>query len=92
VPKHAGSATGEAPPAGQQVVTFGQGPLVPSPNLVLGRTTFPTSPLPPGMSDPDEAVGGNPGTGWNPGGRRRAGGAGRPLIGPNVRPLPPAQG
>ncbi|RII15783.1 F5/8 type C domain protein [Streptomyces sp. YIM 130001] len=33
----------------------------------LGRTTFPTSPLPPGMSRPAAAVDGDPGTAWRPG-------------------------
>ncbi|MFJ8954335.1 discoidin domain-containing protein [Streptomyces sp. NPDC102381] len=33
----------------------------------LGRTVFPTSPLPEGMSDPATAVDGDPGTSWRPG-------------------------
>ncbi|MEV0017148.1 discoidin domain-containing protein [Streptomyces tendae] len=33
----------------------------------LGRNTFPTSPLPPGMSRPDAAVDGDPDTAWRPG-------------------------
>ncbi|MFI6349209.1 discoidin domain-containing protein [Streptomyces sp. NPDC050560] len=36
-------------------------------DLALGRTTFPTNPLPPGMSDPAAAVDGDPGTAWTPG-------------------------
>lgn len=33
----------------------------------LGRNTFPTNPLPPGMSRPDAAVDGAPDTSWHPG-------------------------
>ncbi|MER6167355.1 discoidin domain-containing protein [Streptomyces violaceorubidus] len=33
----------------------------------LGRNTFPTDPLPPGMSRPDAAVDGDPDTAWRPG-------------------------
>ncbi|MFD7562608.1 discoidin domain-containing protein [Streptomyces tendae] len=33
----------------------------------LGRNTFPTSPLPTGMSRPDAAVDGDPDTAWRPG-------------------------
>ncbi|KOX48175.1 discoidin domain-containing protein [Streptomyces sp. NRRL F-7442] len=33
----------------------------------LGRNTFPTSPLPAGMTRPDAAVDGDPGTAWHPG-------------------------
>lgn len=36
-------------------------------DLALGRTTFPTSPLPPGMSDPASAVDGDSRTSWLPG-------------------------
>ncbi|WP_233521730.1 discoidin domain-containing protein [Streptomyces triticagri] len=36
-------------------------------DLALGRTTFPTSPLPPGMSSPAAAVDGDSGTAWRPG-------------------------
>jgi F5/8 type C domain-containing protein len=36
-------------------------------DLAAGRTTFPTSPLPPGMSDPAAAVDDNPLTAWIPG-------------------------
>ncbi|SEF50092.1 F5/8 type C domain-containing protein [Actinacidiphila yanglinensis] len=36
-------------------------------DLALGRVTFPTSPLPPGMSDPAAAVDGDPHTAWTPG-------------------------
>ncbi|MET8473644.1 discoidin domain-containing protein [Streptomyces sp. NPDC006422] len=36
-------------------------------DLALGRTVFPTSPLPDGMSDPAAAVDGDPSTSWRPG-------------------------
>ncbi|MFD9870836.1 discoidin domain-containing protein [Streptomyces niveus] len=36
-------------------------------DLALGRTTFPTAPLPPGMTDPGAAVDGDPRTYWKPG-------------------------
>jgi hypothetical protein len=36
-------------------------------DLALGRVTFPTSPLPAGMSDPGAAVDGDPATSWAPG-------------------------
>ncbi|MFF1685076.1 MULTISPECIES: discoidin domain-containing protein [unclassified Streptomyces] len=36
-------------------------------DLALGRTVFPTSPLPAGMSDPAAAVDGDPATSWRPG-------------------------
>jgi hypothetical protein len=36
-------------------------------DAALGCQTFPTSPLPPGMSDPAAAVDGDPATSWTPG-------------------------
>jgi hypothetical protein len=39
----------------------------PLPDLALGRITFPSAPLPPGMSDPAAAVDGDPYTSWTPG-------------------------
>lgn len=36
-------------------------------DVALGRTTFPTAPLPAGMSDPAAAVDGDPHTSWSPG-------------------------
>jgi F5/8 type C domain len=48
-------------------LTFPEVPLAPVTDLALGRTTFPTSPLPSGMSDPAAAVDGDPHTGWRPG-------------------------
>ncbi|MFD8968971.1 discoidin domain-containing protein [Streptomyces sp. NPDC059568] len=43
----------------------------PLPDLALGRVTFPTTPLPSGMSDPAGAVDGDPHTSWNPGAKGR---------------------
>ena len=43
------------------------GTLTPTPDLALGRTTYPTSPLPAGMSDPAYAVDGDARTAWLPG-------------------------
>jgi hypothetical protein len=39
----------------------------PLPDAAIGRDTFPSAPLPPGMSDPAAAVDGNPATSWLPG-------------------------
>ncbi|HEV8172149.1 MAG TPA: discoidin domain-containing protein [Actinoplanes sp.] len=43
------------------------GPVTPTTDLARGRTTFPTSPLPAGMTAPDFAVDGDPRTAWRPG-------------------------
>ncbi len=43
------------------------GAVTPTADLALGRTTYPTSPLPPGMSDPALAVDGDVRTSWRPG-------------------------
>lgn len=59
--------------AGQDVrADFADGYRTPTMNLARGRRTFPTSPLPAGMTDPAAAVDGDPGTSWSPGaaGRR----------------------
>jgi hypothetical protein len=40
-------------------------------DLALGRTVFPTDPLPAGMSDPRAAVDGDPHTAWTPGPKGR---------------------
>lgn len=42
-------------------------PVTPTADLARGRTTFPTSPLPAGMTSPARAVDGDPGTAWRPG-------------------------
>jgi hypothetical protein len=58
--------------AGQTVRADFAGPRTPASDLARGRPTFPTSPLPPGMTDPDHAVDDDPATSWTPGaaGRR----------------------
>nr|WSY49066.1 discoidin domain-containing protein [Streptomyces sp. NBC_00886] len=48
-------------------VTVPRATAYPLADLALGRTTFPTAPLPPGMTDPRAAVDGDPGTAWSPG-------------------------
>jgi hypothetical protein len=50
-----------------QDVTFGEVPPYPLADLALGRVTFPTDPLPPGMTDPAAVVDGDPKTAWTPG-------------------------
>jgi hypothetical protein len=42
-------------------------PVTPTADLARGRTTFPTSPLPAGMTSPAAAVDGDPRTSWRPG-------------------------
>lgn len=46
-------------------------PVTPTTDLARGRTTFPTSPLPAGMTSPARAVDGDPRTAWRPGGSGR---------------------
>ena len=48
-------------------VTVPRATAYPLADLALGRTTFPTAPLPPGMTDPKAAVDGDAGTAWKPG-------------------------
>jgi hypothetical protein len=48
-------------------LVFPEIPFTPTTDLALGRATFPTSPLPAGMSDPTAAVDGDPRTTWRPG-------------------------
>ncbi len=48
-------------------VTLSGATAYPVDDLALGRTVFPTHPLPPGMSDPAAAVDGDTGTAWTPG-------------------------
>lgn len=49
-----------------RTVAFG-GPRLPTDDLALARRTFPTWPLPAGMTDPERAVDGDPATAWLPG-------------------------
>lgn len=49
--------------SGTVVVDLG-GPRFPLDDLAVGRTTFPTSPLPPGMTSPAAAVDGRDDTAW----------------------------
>jgi hypothetical protein len=48
-------------------VTVPRATAYPLADLALGRPTFPTAPLPPGMTDPNAAVDGDEGTAWTPG-------------------------
>ncbi|MET8169372.1 discoidin domain-containing protein [Streptomyces sp. NPDC005329] len=48
-------------------VTVPRAEAYPLADLALGRPTFPTTPLPPGMTDPKAAVDGDEGTAWTPG-------------------------
>jgi hypothetical protein len=48
-------------------VTVPRATAYPLADLALGRPTFPTTPLPPGMTDPNAAVDGDEGTAWTPG-------------------------
>ncbi|WP_199549427.1 discoidin domain-containing protein [Streptomyces sp. N35] len=48
-------------------VTVPRAMAYPLADLALGRTTFPTAPLPPGMTDPQAAVDGDEATAWTPG-------------------------
>jgi hypothetical protein len=48
-------------------VTVPRATAYPLADLALGRTTFPTAPLPPGMTDPNAAVDGDEHTAWTPG-------------------------
>ncbi|GAA3351053.1 discoidin domain-containing protein [Amorphoplanes nipponensis] len=54
-----------------RAVTVPGAPVTPTADLARGRTTFPTSPLPEGMSAPARAVDGDPRTTWRPGGSGR---------------------
>ncbi|NYH87885.1 discoidin domain-containing protein [Actinopolymorpha rutila] len=48
-------------------VRFRTGVLTPTTDLARDRITYPSSPLPPGMSDPDRAVDADARTAWVPG-------------------------
>ncbi|MFD7924179.1 discoidin domain-containing protein [Streptomyces sp. NPDC059740] len=52
---------------GERRVRFPATVPYPLADLARGRTTFPSSPLPAGMSDPAAAVDGDPHTAWTPG-------------------------
>jgi hypothetical protein len=54
-------------PGQPREVTLAGAVAYPLLDLALGRTTFPTNPLPPGMSDPAAAVDGDEHTAWTPG-------------------------
>ncbi|MFF0225922.1 discoidin domain-containing protein [Streptomyces sp. NPDC004629] len=54
------------PGRGTDVTVPGAQPY-PTTDHALGRSTFPNAPLPPGMSEPDAAVDGDPDTSWRPG-------------------------
>ncbi|MGC8922953.1 discoidin domain-containing protein [Streptomyces sp. PG2] len=54
-------------PGRPTTVTLKRATAYPLRDLALGRTVFPTSPLPTGMSDPSAAVDGDPATAWTPG-------------------------
>ncbi|MCG8926008.1 discoidin domain-containing protein [Lentzea sp. CC55] len=51
----------------ERTVTVPRAKPFPFDDLALGRVTFPHSVLPPGMSDPANAVDGEQDTAWNPG-------------------------
>ena len=61
------SATVRLPPGRTRRLLAPGGPMTPTTDLARGRTTFPTSPLPPGMTAPALAVDGDPRTAWRPG-------------------------
>ncbi|GAA2633959.1 discoidin domain-containing protein [Streptomyces axinellae] len=67
-----GASVGATVRAGRvTTVTVPRAVPYPLADLALGRTTFPTAPLPPGMTDPRAAVDGDEATTWTtaPGGR-----------------------
>lgn len=61
------SATVRVPAGKSRSVSMPGAPVTPTADLARGRTTFPTSPLPAGMTSPDHAVDGDPATSWRPG-------------------------
>ena len=61
------SSTVRVPPGRSRSITVAGGPVTPTADLARGRTTFPTSPLPVGMTSPGRAVDGSPATRWRPG-------------------------
>ena len=55
-------------PAGaSRAITAPGSTVTPTEDRARGRTTFPTSPLPAGMTSPSRAVDGDPRTAWRPG-------------------------
>ncbi|MEU5644674.1 discoidin domain-containing protein [Streptomyces milbemycinicus] len=63
-----GKSVGATVRAGRATtVTVERAAAYPLADLALGRTTFPTAPLPPGMTDPKAAVDGDEGTAWTAG-------------------------
>jgi hypothetical protein len=58
-------------PGQETEVSFAKGTATPTLDLALGRITYPSSPLPAGMSDPDRAVDADARTAWTPGGSDR---------------------
>jgi hypothetical protein len=65
------STTVRVRPGRSREVTVPGAPVTPTADLARGRTTFPTSPLPAGMTAPARAVDGDPRTAWRPGGSGR---------------------
>ncbi|HEU4347273.1 MAG TPA: discoidin domain-containing protein [Actinoplanes sp.] len=61
------SSTVRVPAGSSRRVTVPGGPATPTADLARGRTTFPTSPLPFGMTSPARAVDGSARTAWRPG-------------------------
>ncbi|OJF15256.1 discoidin domain-containing protein [Couchioplanes caeruleus] len=61
------SETVRVPAGKSRSVSVPGAPVTPTADLARGRTTFPTSPLPPGMTSPHRAVDGDPATSWRPG-------------------------
>jgi F5/8 type C domain len=61
------SATVTLAAGAQRTVRLSGPRLTPVADLARTKTTYPTSPLPSGMTDPDLAVDGDPGTAWRPG-------------------------
>jgi hypothetical protein len=61
------SSTVRVPAGRSRSLTVPGSPVTPTSDLARGRTTFPTSPLPPGMTPPGRAVDGDPRTMWRPG-------------------------
>jgi hypothetical protein len=61
------SSTVRLRPGRSRALTVPGAAITPTADLARGRTTFPTSPLPAGMTSPARAVDGDPRTAWRPG-------------------------